>query len=182
MKNPWKTLSSKIIYDNPWIKVQEDQVLNPSGKPGIYGTIHFKNQAVGVVPYEDGYIWMVGQYRYPLDIYSWEIPEGGGLWDENPLDTAKRELQEETGLRADRYEKLLEMHISNSVTDEWGIVYLAQGLKEGEANPEEDEDIRVEKMSLDYVYGEVEAGKITDSLTVAAIYKLMLLKAQGKLK
>jgi len=182
MKNPWKKLSSKIIYDNPWIKVQEDQVLNPSGKPGIYGTIHFKNQAVGVVPYEDGFVWMVGQYRYPLDCYSWEIPEGGGLWDENPLDTAKSELQEETGLQAERYEKLLEMHISNSVTDEWGIVYLAQGLTEGEAHPEEDEDIRVEKMSLDKVYEEVEAGKITDSLTVAAIYKLMLLKAQGKLK
>ena len=182
MKNPWKKLSSKIIYDNPWIKVREDQVLNPSGKPGIYGTIHFKNQAVGVVPYEDGFVWMVGQYRYPLDSYSWEIPEGGGLWDENPLDTAKRELQEETGLQADRYEKLLEMHISNSVTDEWGIVYLAQGLTEGEAHPEEDEDIRVEKMSLEKVYEEVEAGKITDSLTVAAIYKLMLLKAQGKLK
>lgn len=181
MKNPWTKLSSKVIYSNPWIKVQEDQVLNPSGNPGIYGTVHFKNQAVGVVPYEDGYIWMVGQYRYPLDSYSWEIPEGGGPWGEDPLNTAKRELKEETGLVAKNYAPLFEMHISNSVSDEWGIVYLATELTQGEAHPEEDEELLVKKMKLDEVLQEVEAGKITDSLTVTAIFKLKLLQLQGKL-
>lgn len=181
MNNPWTKLSSKILYDNPWIRVQEDQVLNPAGNPGIYGTVHFKNQAVGVVPYEDGYIWMVGQYRYPLDLYSWEIPEGGGLWEEDPLETARRELKEETGITANSYGKLLEMHISNSVTDEWGIVYLATDLQMGEAEPEEDEELQVKKMKLEEVFDLVEAGEITDSLTVAAIYKLMILKLQGKL-
>jgi len=181
MKNPWTKLSSKITYDNPWIRVQEDQVLNPAGNPGIYGTVHFKNQAVGVVPYEKGYIWMVGQYRYPLDIYSWEIPEGGGLWDEDPLETAKRELQEETGLLAANYEPLFEMHISNSVSDEWGIVYLATDLTPGKANPEEEEELQIKKMKLEEVFQEVEAGKITDSLTVTAVFKLMLLKSQGQL-
>ncbi|MEM6801780.1 MAG: NUDIX hydrolase, partial [Bacteroidota bacterium] len=152
-----------------------------AGNPGIYGTVHFKNQAVGVVPYEAGYLWMVGQYRYPLDQYSWEIPEGGGPWKENPLETAKRELKEETGITASSYEKLLEMHISNSVTDEWGIVYLATDLQMGEAEPEEDEELHIKKMKLEEVFEQVEAGEITDSLTVAAIYKLMILKLQGKL-
>jgi len=181
MKNPWTKLSSKTIYSNPWIKVQEDQVLNPAGNPGIYGTVHFKNQAVGVVPYEAGYIWMVGQYRYPLDCYSWEIPEGGGPWGEDPLATAKRELKEETGLEAKKYAPLFEMHISNSVSDEWGIVYLATGLTQGEAHPEEDEELHVKKMKLEEVFQEVEAGRITDSLTVTAVYKLKLLQLQGKL-
>lgn len=177
--NPWSTLSSKTIYDNPWIKVEENQVINPSGNPGIYGVVHFKASAVGVVPYEDGKIWMVGQYRYPLNRYSWEIPEGGGSPDESPLDAAKRELLEETGLTAAHYEPLYEMHLSNSVSDEWGIVYLATGLSEGIAMPEDTEELHVKKMPLEAVYAEVEAGRITDSLTVAAIYKLMLMKAQG---
>ncbi len=122
-ENPWKTLSQDTKYDNNWIKVTEFQVLNPAGKEGIYGVVHFKNQAVGVVPYENGEIWMVGQYRYPLKAYSWEIPEGGSPVGEDPLATAKRELKEETGLVASTYEPILEMNLSNSVSDEWGIAY-----------------------------------------------------------
>lgn len=181
MKNPWTTLKKTIKYDNPWIRVEEHDVLNPAGNPGIYGAVHFKNQAVGVVPYENGQVWMVGQYRYVLDLYSWEIPEGGGPEGEDPLETAKRELQEETGLVADTYEKLLELHLSNSVSDEWGIVYLATDLHQGEAEPEETEELHIRKMSVEELYEEVEAGRITDSLTVAAAYKLMLLKTMGRL-
>lgn len=180
-KSPWKTISSEITYQNPWIKVVENQVLNPAGNPGIYGVVHFHNTAVGVAPYEDGCIWLVGQYRYPLDQYSWEIPEGGGTPDESPLDAGKRELKEETGLTAQHYEPLLEMHTSNAVCDEWAIIYLATGLTAGVATPEETEELQVKKVSLEEAYARVESREITDSLTVAAIYKLMILKLQGKL-
>lgn len=179
--NPWQTRSSRLIYENPWIALTECQVLTPAGKPGIYGVVHFHHQAVGVVPYEAGYIWLVGQYRYPLKQYSWEIPEGGGASHESPLEAAKRELKEETGLAAAHYQPLLEMHLSNSVSDEWGIVYLATGLTQGQATPEDTEELRVRRVSLEEAYAEVEARHITDSLSVGAIYKLMLMQAQGKL-
>ena len=177
--NPWTTLASKELYSNPWIKVVENQILNPAGGKGIYGVVHYKNTAVGVVPYEDGHVWMVGQYRYPLNLYSWEIPEGGGLKEESPLEAAKRELLEETGLKAGHYSPLLEMHLSNSVSDEWGIVYLATNLQQGKAEPEDTEELHVRRMPLEEVFAEVEAGRITDSLTVAAIYKMMYLRVKG---
>ncbi|MEO0468828.1 MAG: NUDIX hydrolase [Bacteroidota bacterium] len=181
MKNPWTKLSSEVIYDNPWIKLTEFQVLSPGGVPGIYGTAHFKNLAVGVVPLEGDMVWMVGQYRFPLDEYSWEIVEGGCPQGESPLETAKREMLEETGLRAEKYEKLLEMHLSNSVSDEWAIIYLATGLTEGEAEPEHSEDLQVKKMKFDDLFAAVEAGEIKDSMTVAAVYKMRILQLEGKL-
>ncbi|MEM6768703.1 MAG: NUDIX hydrolase [Bacteroidota bacterium] len=180
-ENPWKTLSQNTKYDNNWIKVTEFQVLNPAGREGIYGVVHFKNQAVGVVPYENGEIWMVGQYRYPLEEYSWEIPEGGSPLGEDPLTTAVRELKEETGLVAETYQPILEMNLSNSVSDEWGVVYLATGLRQEEAEPEETEQLYIRKMPLEEVYKRVESREIKDSLTVAAIYKLMLMKKMGQL-
>lgn len=180
-ENPWQTLSQDTKYDNNWIKVTEFQVVNPAGGKGIYGVVHFKNQAVGVVPYENGEIWMVGQYRYPLKAYSWEIPEGGSPVGEDPLATAKRELKEETGLVASTYEPILEMNLSNSVSDEWGIVYVATGLSQEEAEPEETEELHIKKMKLEEVYEMVESREIKDSLTVAAIYKLMLMKSSGLL-
>lgn len=179
--NPWQTLSGQAIYENNWIQVTEFQVLNPVGNLGIYGVVHFKNFAIGIVPYKDGYIWLVGQYRYPLKRYSWEIIEGGGNTAISPIESASRELKEETGMTAETYTPILEMHLSNSVTDEWGIVYLATGLTDGEAEPEETEQLQVRKVTLEQAYQEVEAGEITDSLSVAAIYKLMLMKMQGKL-
>ena len=181
MNNPWKTLRSSLKYENPWIRVDEHEVINASGNPGIYGTVHFKNCAVGVVPYEDGYVWMVGQFRYPLNLYSWEIPEGGGPSGEDSLNTAKRELKEETGLVAEHYRPILQMHLSNSVSDEWGIVYLATGLTKGEAQPEEDEELKIKRLRLETVFEAVEKGQITDSLTVAAIYKMMILNLRNEI-
>ncbi|MBX7241373.1 MAG: NUDIX hydrolase [Bacteroidia bacterium] len=180
--NPWKTLSEKEIYENKWIKLTEFQVLNPAGNPGIYGVIHFQNNAVGVVPYENGFIWMVGQFRYPLNRFSWEIPEGGGPLDISTLEAAVRELKEETGMTAANYEKIVEMHLSNSVSDEYAIIYLATELTHGEAEPEETEELHLRKIQLEDAYALVEKGLITDSLTVAAIYKLMLMKADGRLR
>lgn len=179
--NPWQVQSSREVYDNPWIKVTEHQVLNAAGNPGIYGVVHFKNLAIGIVPYADGKIWMVGQHRFPHDAYSWEIPEGGGKLDIDPLDSAKRELHEETGLHAAHYERLLEMDLSNSVTDERGIVYLATGLTQGEAAPEEDEVLHVKQMSLDEAFALADRGEIRDSLTVAAIFRLRVMQLEGKL-
>jgi 8-oxo-dGTP pyrophosphatase MutT (NUDIX family) len=180
-ENPWKILSSEKKYGNPWIEVTEHQVLNPSGNPGIYGVVHFRNLAIGVVPYADGKIWMVGQYRFPLEAYSWEIPEGGGPLGIDPLESAKRELQEETGLVAAHYEPILEMDLSNSVSDEKAIVYLARGLQQGEASPEDTEDLRVRTMTLAEAYEMVERREIRDSLTVAAIYKMRILELEGKI-
>ncbi|MEM6628312.1 MAG: NUDIX hydrolase [Bacteroidota bacterium] len=181
LENPWKTLNAKEIYENPWIVLTEYDVINPAGNPGIYGVVHFKGRAVGVIPYQDGHIWMVGQYRYPLQSYSWEIPEGGSPGSEDLLDTAKRELLEETGLVAKEFKPLFRLHLSNSVTDEWGIIYLATGLEQHEAEPEDTEDLKLMRLSLDEAYEWVESGKITDSLTITAIYKMKLLQFEGKL-
>ena len=179
--NPWHTVDSRQVYDNPWIRVTEYDVVNPSGKPGIYGKVHFKNHAVGDVPMdEEGGIWLVGQYRFPLDVYSWEIPEGGcpiGLSTEL---AALRELKEETGIGAERLERLFEMHLSNSVTDEWGVVYLATGLRMEEAEPEETESLRVVRLPLEDAYAMVREGRITDSLSVAAIQQLWIRRLENK--
>jgi 8-oxo-dGTP pyrophosphatase MutT (NUDIX family) len=170
--NPFRTLGTERIYDNPWIRVTESRVVRPDGKRGIYGVVHFKARAVGVIPYENGKIWLVGQYRYPLDIYSWEIPEGGTKAGESLLAAARRELAEETGLRARRYQPLVKMHLSNSITDEFGIVYLATGLTRGRARPEGTEKLRIKQVSLQHAYSQVIAGKITDSLSVAGLLRL----------
>ena len=142
-RNPWTTLGSRPIYENAWIVVREDRVLRPDGQPGIYGVVHFQHLAIGIVPLtDDGRTILVGQYRYPLDQYSWEIPEGGGSIDVDPLESAKRELREETGLTAERWTYLGEAHLSNSVSDEVGCVFLAEGLTEGGAEPDGTEKLQ----------------------------------------
>ena len=176
--NPWKTLSASEVYDNPWIRLTEYQVLNPSGKPGIYGKVHFKNLAIGIVAIDDeGCMGLVGQYRYTIDCYSWEIPEGGGKLDTDPLHSAQRELLEETGLKAGHWEVLLRMHLSNSVTDEYCIVFLATDLQQFAAEPEETEQLRYVMLPLSEVWLRVKSGEITDAITVAAVQAMMLRKA-----
>ena len=174
--NPWTTLERKEIYDNNWINVNEHQVINPSGGPGIYGVVHFKNLAIGILPLdEDNNTWLVGQYRYPLQAYSWEIPEGGGPLGLDPLDGAKRELLEETGLTATNWTELQRMHLSNSVSDELAIIYVARGLTMGVAAPEETEDLQLRKLPFEEAYQMVLDGTITDSMSVAAILKTKVL-------
>lgn len=171
--NPWKVLSSREIYDNPWIRVKEDQVINPSGKPGIYGTVHFKNKAIGIIPLDEHlYTWLVGQYRYPLEEYSWEIPMGGGKLDIDILESAQRELKEETGLTAGKWTKIARIHTSNSVTDEEGFVFLAEELTQGHTEFEETEDLLIKKMHLSEAVRMVMNNEITDSLSVGGILKV----------
>jgi ADP-ribose diphosphatase len=167
---PWITLESRPIYENPWISVREDQVLRPDGRPGIYGVVHFKNKAVGVLPVdEDGHVWLVGQHRYPLDAFSWEIPEGGGAEDETPEETARRELREETGLSAGRMEFLGQSHLSNSVSDEVAYLYRATELTPGESQPEGTERLHIRRFDWPTAWAMVQDGRITDSMSVIAL-------------
>ncbi|MFN0111579.1 MAG: NUDIX domain-containing protein [Blastocatellia bacterium] len=168
--NPWQTISTREVYDNPWIRVRQDEVIRPDEQPGIYGVVHFKNKAVAVLPIDDeGCTYLVGQYRYTLNLYSWEIPEGGCPEDESPLEAAKRELLEETGLTAKHWTQLGMAHVSNSVSDEEAIFFLATGLIQGEAQPEGTEQLEVLRVSFAEALRMVRAGEITDSLSVMAI-------------
>ena len=180
--NPWKTLNQQEVYDNPWISVSHREVINPSGGEGVYGVVHFKNVAIGVVPLDaDLYTWIVGQYRYPLNRYSWEIPEGGGPHGIELLDSAQRELLEETGLTAKTWIPLLDMHLSNSVSDEYAVAYIARDLLQGTAQPEETEELRVRHLPFAVVVEMVLTGEITDALSVAAVLKTNEWIRRGKL-
>ena len=178
-KNPWKITSWRPVYENNWISVTEFDVINPGGRPGIYGKVHFKNIAVGVLPLDDRLnTYLVGQYRFPLDAYSWEIPEGGSE-SSDPLLAAKRELLEETGLVAAEWVPILAMHLSNSVSDEYALVYLARKLEQSMAMPEDTEKLTVKKLPFEDAYQMVEKGSITDAISVAAILKLKLMISGG---
>ncbi len=172
-ENPWVKKSSRFIYENPWISLKEDQVVTPGGTDGIYGVMHFKNKAIGIIPLDnDLNTWLVGQYRYPLDEYSWEIPMGGGALDVNIEESAKRELKEETGLIAQKWTKIGRIHTSNSVTDEEGFIFLAQGLSQAETEHEDTEQIKVLKIPLKEAIKFVMDDRITDSLTVYGLLKV----------
>ncbi|WP_151089543.1 NUDIX domain-containing protein [Hymenobacter baengnokdamensis] len=170
--NPWQTLSSEVKYQNPWIRVREDQIINPKGGPGVYGVVSMKNKAIGIVPLDpEGNTWLVGQYRYALNEYCWEIPMGGGPVELDVLESARRELREETGLLAARWTRIARLHTSNSVTDEEGFVFLAEDLTQSEWEPEETEDLRLWKLPLAQAVELVMADRITDAISVAGLLK-----------
>ncbi len=173
-KSPWHTLTTKIVYANPWISVREDQVIRPDGAPGIYGVVHFKHIAVGVLPVEDEHVYLVGQYRYPLGRYSWEIPEGGCAAAEDPLLAARRELAEETGLRAARWQRMGTAHLSNSVSDELAIWFLATELTQGEHRPEGTEQLRVRRIPLRDALQLAFSGELTDAISLMALMQYQL--------
>jgi len=176
MHNPWTKIGSTDIYENPWIKLTEYEVITPGGSNGIYGTLHFKNNAVGIIPLtKDNKTILVGQYRFPLDLYSWEIPMGGGLIGDDLLLAAQRELKEETGITAKVWTKILDIHPSNSVTDQMGVVYVAQDLTFGKAAPEDTEELNVKEVNFQEAFEMVMEGKITDAISIAGILKLKIL-------
>jgi len=171
-RNPWTTLSTEVKYENPWIKVREDQVLNPAGNPGIYGVVHFKTQAIAIIPLdENNNTWIVGQYRYPLNSYEWEVIEGGCPEGTPLIETARRELIEEAGLKAESFELILEMQLSNSTTDETSYTYIARQLTYVGEEPEEDEQLVIKKLPFEEVYQMVLRGEIRDGLSVGSILR-----------
>ncbi|HKR02143.1 MAG TPA: NUDIX hydrolase [Pyrinomonadaceae bacterium] len=173
-ESPWETLASREVYDNAWIRVREDSVIRPDGEPGIYGVVHFKNIAVGVLAVEGDSVYLVGQFRYTLDRYSWEIPEGGCAEGEDPLAAARRELEEETGLSAANWEKLGEAHLSNSVTDERAVWFLATGLTQGRHRPEGTERLEIRRVTFQTALDMALAGEITDALSLLAIMQYQI--------
>lgn len=169
----WKKIESRIVYDNPWMTVFEDRVINPGGGENDYGYVHFKTTAIAVVPIdEDGNTWIVGQDRYTLGEYSWEVPMGASEQGEEPLETAHRELREETGLSARNMKQIMRLHTSNSITDETGYVFVADGLSQGDTQFDEMEVLEVRKLPLGEVVGMIYRGEMTDAISVAAILRI----------
>ncbi len=169
--DPWVTISSTVAYENAWIRVDHREVIRPDGQPGIYGVVHFANRAAAIVPLsEDGRTWLVGQFRYTTGAYSWEVPEGGVPFGEDLVEGARRELAEETGIRATNVQQVAHCHLSNSVTDEEAFVFVATGLTFGDAQPEGTESLQIREVSFDEALAMMDTGEITDGFSLIALY------------
>lgn len=179
---PWTVDSGRSVYKNAWIDVADYAVTRPDGAPGQYGVVSFANLAIGVLPIDgEGMTTLVGQHRFPLDAYSWELPEGGGAAGLDPLLSAQRELQEETGYRARHWLEIAAFDLSNSVTDEKSVCFLAWGLTPGPAAPEPDEVLTQRRVSFSHLHEMVLRGDIRDSLTIIMTLKARALADSGAL-
>lgn len=183
MKNPWKTLSTRLVYENSWIRLREDQVITPAGAPGIYSVVEVK-PALGIVALtEDLQTYLVGQYRYPLGVYSWEIPEGGGKVGESLIETARRELKEETGLEAETWTLLGDFYTSNCIMNEVATIYMAENLHQGQSKPDDTEELTIKLVPFKQAYQMVLDGEIKDSMAIFGLLQAHnLLTKQGRLK
>jgi 8-oxo-dGTP pyrophosphatase MutT (NUDIX family) len=178
--NPWQRLSRTVVYQNPWIVVYHDEVLRPDGHPDIYGQIHYRNRAVAIVALDDkDRVLLVGQFRYTLGLYSWEIPEGGAAADEELLVAAQRELREETGYSATRWQEIGRAHLSNSVSDEEGVTFLATDLTPGAADPEGTECLQIRWAPFTEALDMVLDGRITDALAIVTLQRVALMRLWG---
>jgi 8-oxo-dGTP pyrophosphatase MutT (NUDIX family) len=167
--------SRRVAYENAWITVWHDEVDRPDRSPGIYGVVHFANLAAGVVALDaDDRIVLVGQHRYTLDAYSWEIPEGGVPTGESALEGARRELREETGVEAGTWQELARVDLSNSISDERAVLFLATDLTHGDAEPEPTEALDLRWVPFDEALAMSIDGRITDVMSVAAIQRVAL--------
>jgi len=179
-ENPWRTKSSRVVYENAWIRVREDQVIRPDGGPGLYGVIEIR-PSVGVVALNDqDQIVLVGQWRYSVNRYSWEIPRGGSHpGEQNMLDVAKRELAEEAGVVADEWRVLGPVDVCNGVADDVQTLFLATGLSSTEMSLDPEEDITVEWKPFEEAVRMAMDGRITEVCSVAAILRVARLKSNG---
>lgn len=178
---PWTRRTRRVAYDNPWLIVWHDEVDRPDGSPGIYGVVHFANVAVGVVVTDEvDRVLLVGQHRYTLDAYSWEIPEGGVPSGEAPLEGARRELREETGVEADGWREIVRFHLSNSVSDEAGLIFAARAIGRGAASPEPSEELAVRWVQFDEALAMATDGRITDAMTIMGLQRVALERAVGR--
>jgi 8-oxo-dGTP pyrophosphatase MutT (NUDIX family) len=178
--SPWRRHSRRVAYENAWIQVLHDEVTRPDGQPGIYGVVHFRGRAVGVVAIDElDRVILVGQFRYTVDRYSWEIPEGGVPFDEDPLEGARRELREETGIEAASWQEIAAFDLSNSISDEVGLLYLATDLSYGEPAPDGTEDLRLRRVPFDEVMAMVDRGEIPDAMSQLALERVARLRAAG---
>ncbi len=179
---PWTVTAEETVYDNPWIRVIDHKVRHPNGAPGQYGLVHFKNRAIGVLAIDqDGFAPLVGQFRFPLNRYSWEVPEGGGPLKDDPLDAAQRELAEETGFIAGQWLELARFDVSNSVTDEESVCFLAWDLTPGAPAPEESEQFAYDRVRFSALHDRVLSGEIRDALTIIMVLKAWRLAQAGNL-
>jgi 8-oxo-dGTP pyrophosphatase MutT (NUDIX family) len=182
-QNNWQIIDATTVYNNKWIEVIHHNVINPSGGNGIYGKVHFKNKAIGIVPIDaNGYTYLVGQYRFTINQYSWEIPEGGCPLQEDSLQAAQRELLEETGLVAGHWQYVGKAFLSNSVSDELSEIYIATQLTQQQAQPEETEQLQVKKVLLTDAFTMVHNHEITDAVAVIALQQVELQLLKGTLK
>lgn len=183
-ENPWKTLTSNARFENPWMRVVQNEVINPSGGEGEYTVVHFKNRAVSVIPIDDQqHTWLVGQYRYAVDSYEWEIPAGGAPQGESTLDCAKRELAEETGLVAAKWDLIVDgLQLSNSITDERAYTYVARQLTQHTASPEETEQLSLRRLPLHQAIDMAIDGEIQDGFSAVSLMRLGHLLLRGKLE
>jgi 8-oxo-dGTP pyrophosphatase MutT (NUDIX family) len=172
---PWRRRTRRVAYENPWVTLWHDDVDRPDGSPGIYGTVHFANLAVGVVVLDaDDRVLLVGQHRYTLDRYSWELPEGGVPPSETPEEGARRELLEETGVTADDWRRIVRFDLSNSITDETGWVFAARAIGHGPATPEPSEDLAIRWVAFDEALAMVRREEITDAITILGLQAVAL--------
>lgn len=178
--NPWQTLTTEVRFENAWFRVTTHDTIAPDGSRPTYGKISFKNQAVAIIPLdEENHTWLVGQWRYPLGEYSWELPMGGSPVGTDPLASARRELREETGLGARRWQQILKLHLSNSVTDEVGYVFVAEGLTAGNPEFSETERLEIRRLPFAEALAMASDGRITDAMSVVGLLALARMRGIG---
>jgi 8-oxo-dGTP pyrophosphatase MutT (NUDIX family) len=179
----WQPRNARVIHSSPWIEVELSEPIAPTGRVAQYGMVRFRNRAMGMIPlHEDGTVTLVGQMRYTFDAWSWEIPEGGVPHDEDAMAGARRELREETGFEAASLVEILRLDLSNSVSDEVGIIYLATGLTQGETQWDDTENLEIARVPFKDVLEAVIKGQIRDSLTVAAVLRVYHMAVTGALE